>query len=525
MGNGSQLGHTSSLHESQAVPDGQRWHGSPAQRTNVDYRRAAPVPCGPLRRLVHGTTQVLTLLFATLPLAAGVGVAALTKLPVVASVAALGARGFGMSDFYEDGLLTSTVLFCGAILAGAAVIVTVPRALRRLVKPGRAYPLYGLRHAAHRAIQLLTNIEFYLELLGDSSYVVHYLLALGYRMPDFEQTGSNFGADLEHENPFLIDIGRGTMIADGATLIDTDYTSTSFQVTPLSIGPRNFLGNAVAYPSGGRVGENCVIATKAMVPLDGPVRNNVGLLGSPSFEIPRSATADDRFDHLRTGEEFRRRLHAKNRHNVATMGLFLAVRWVYVYAVTLLAMTAWDLYNGNPVLVLAGLTVATLLLSLAYFIAVERALLRFRSLRPQYCSIYDPYFWWHERYWKLMAPLLGMFDGTPLKGLIWRLVGVRVGRRLFDDGCSIAERTLVTIGDNCTLNAGSVIQCHSMEDGIFKSDYTVLEDGCTLGTGALVHYGVTMGQGSQLRPDSFLLKGESVPAHARWGGNPACAMR
>ena len=134
-------------------------------------------------------------------------------------------------------------------------------------------------------------------------------------------------------------------------------------------------------------------------------------------------------------------------------------------------------------------------------------MLRFRSLWPRYCSIYEPYFWWHERYWKLMAPLLGTFDGTPFKGMVWRLVGVRVGRRLFDDGCSIAERTLVRIGDYCTLNAGSVIQCHSMEDGIFKSDYTVVEDGCTVGTGALVHYGVTMGQGSQLLPDSFLVKG------------------
>jgi non-ribosomal peptide synthetase-like protein len=95
---------------------------------------------------------------------------------------------------------------------------------------------------------------------------------------------------------------------------------------------------------------------------------------------------------------------------------------------------------------------------------------------------------------------------------------------VFDDGCSIAERTLVAIGDHCTLNAGSVIQCHSMEDGIFKSDRTVLEDGCTLGTGALVHYGVSMGQGSRLRPDSFLMKGESVPPQARWGGNPARAM-
>ena len=292
-------------------------------------------------------------------------------------------------------------------------------------------------------------------------------------------------------------------------------------MTPLSIGPRTFLGNDVAYPAGGRTGENCLIATKAMVPLDGPVRANVGLLGSPCFEIPRSVTSDPRFDHLRTGEEFRRRLRAKNRHNLGTMGLFLAVRWAHAFVITLLAMAAWELYRGHGVLVLAGLTVVTLLFSLAYFITVERAMMRFRSLRPQYCSIYDPYFWWHERYWKLMTPLIGIFNGTPFKSPVWRLAGVRIGRRVFDDGCTIAERTLVTIGDECTLNAGSVIQCHSMEDGIFKADYTVLEDGCTLGAGALVHYGVTMGQGAQLQPDSFLMKGETVPPHARWGGNPA----
>ena len=524
VGDGSQLGHTSSLHESQAVPDGEHWHGSPAQRTDVDYRRVAPIPSGPLRRTTHASMQVLSLLFVTLPLAAGASVAGLTKLHAVASLAALGAGGLTAPSFYEDGLLASTALFAGAILAGAAVVVTVPRLLRRLVTPGRAYPLYGLHHSAHRVIRQLTNIKFYLELLGDSSYVVHYLRALGYRLPDFEQTGSNFGADLEHETPFLISIGRGTMIADGATLIDADYSSTSFQVTPLSIGPRCFLGNAVAYPAGGRTGENCMIATKAMVPLAGPVRANVGLLGSPCFEIPRSATTDHRFDHLRTGEEFSRRLQAKNRHNIGTMGLFLAVRWVHAFVVTLLAMAAWELYDGSQVVVLGGLTLAILLFSLAYFVAVERALMRFRPLRPQYCSIYDPYFWWHERYWKLLAPLVGMLNGTPMKSLAWRLVGVRIGRQVFDDGCGIAERTLVTIGDCCTLNEGTIIQCHSMEDGIFKSDYTVLESGCTLGTGALVHYGVTIGQNAQLQPDSFLMKGESVPPHARWGGNPARAM-
>ena len=55
VGDGSQLGHTSSLYESQAVPDGQRWHGSPAQRTDVDYRSVSPIPSGPLRRVAYGT--------------------------------------------------------------------------------------------------------------------------------------------------------------------------------------------------------------------------------------------------------------------------------------------------------------------------------------------------------------------------------------------------------------------------------------------------------------------------------------
>lgn len=243
-------------------------------------------------------------------------------------------------------------------------------------------------------------------------------------MPNFEQTGSNFGADLEHENPFLVQVGRGTTVAYGATLINADYSSTSFQVTALSIGVRNFIGNAVAYPAGGRTDENCLIATKAMVPLDGPVRANTGLLGSPCFEFPRSASNDDRFDQLRTGRGFRHRLRAKNRHNLATMGAVPGRAVVHALVLTLFAMGAWELYRGNSVLALAGLMVAALLFSFGYLLTVERATTRFRSLRPQYCSIYDPYFWCtSERYWKLLTPFVGMFNGTPFKSLIWRLVG------------------------------------------------------------------------------------------------------
>ncbi|WP_433556009.1 hypothetical protein ACQPWY_27055 [Pseudonocardia xinjiangensis] len=74
------------------------------------------------------------------------------------------------------------------------------------------------------------------------------------------------------------------------------------------------------------------------------------------------------------------------------------------------------------------------------------------------------------------------------------------------------------------LNAGSRIQCHSQEDGAFKSDRITIGAGCTLGTSSLVHYGVTMGAGSELAPDAFLMKGEEIPQRARWAGNPAREM-
>jgi non-ribosomal peptide synthetase-like protein len=89
-----------------------------------------------------------------------------------------------------------------------------------------------------------------------------------------------------------------------------------------------------------------------------------------------------------------------------------------------------------------------------------------------------------------------IFAGTPMKALVLRALGVRVGRRLLDDGSAIPEHTLTALGDAVTLNSGATIQRHSPEDGAFKSDRTEIGDGATVGVPAFVHYGVTMGPGS-----------------------------
>ena len=145
--------------------------------------------------------------------------------------------------------------------------------------------------------------------------------------------------------------------------------------------------------------------------------------------------------------------------------------------------------------------------------------------RPNGCSIYDRAFWRHERFWKLGADRFPqLFNGTPMKNVVWRMLGAKIGKRVFDDGCTFTERRFVTIGDRCTLNAGSIVQCHSQEDGAFKSDRSAVGAGTTLGVGAFVHYGVQIGAGVQLEADSFLMKGSEVPAGSRWGGNPAMEL-
>ena len=167
---------------------------------------------------------------------------------------------------------------------------------------------------------------------------------------------------------------------------------------------------------------------------------------------------------------------------------------------------------------------ATLTLAVlpVFSILLERAVRRFEPLQPLYCSLYDARFWNHERFWKLnYNAFLRVFDGTPIKPSLVRLQGARIGAKAFDDGSGMTEPTLVDIGDNAMLNVQSAIQCHSLEDGTFKSDRVVIGDSCTLGVGAFVHYGTTIGDHSMLRADSFLMKGSTMAARSCWHGNPA----
>src|SRR2546421_7208615 len=340
----AQLGHASGLHSGQAVPAGERWHGSPAQRTDVNYVRVAPARCGTLRRAVYSAAVLLLVLLLYLPLVSGSLSLAVSAASPLARVLDPSAAVGTLRGIFVEALVVSAVLFFGLAPLGLLLMGAVPRVLNLIIKPDTVYPLYGLHDAVHRAIARLGRARFFTSLFGDSSYIVHYLQWLGYRLSPVVQTGSNFGVQVMHANPLLCAVGSGTMVADGLILVNDEVSSTSFRVSRASLGPNNFVGNDVTYPTGGRTGDNCLLGTKVMVPLDGKIREGVGLLGAPCFEIPRSVERDSQFDHLRTGEALRRGLAAKNRYNLRTIGIFLFTRWVGVFLFALFYLAALELF-------------------------------------------------------------------------------------------------------------------------------------------------------------------------------------
>ena len=256
------------------------------------------------------------------------------------------------------------------------------------------------------------------------------------------------------------------------------------------------------------------------------MRENVGLLGSPAFEIPRMVDRDRDLNASIDEATRRARLAAKNAYNAVTALIFLASRFALLFAVLALWTAAFAHYDRFGVLALFAATAATMGGTIAFFLLLERASLGFKRLQPKLASIYDPYFWFHERHWKLSeSPITELFAGTPFRPMMLRAMGMRVGRMVFDCGHSITERSLTEVGDYANLNEGCVLQAHSLEEGVFKSDNIRLGDGCSVGPGAFVHYGVRMGDHVVLDADSFLMKGEVLESHTGWRGNPAKMVR
>jgi non-ribosomal peptide synthetase-like protein len=520
LGDFAQLGHASSLQRGQRVPAGKRYHGSPAEETVTNFRLADELTTASWRRAVFSAGRLLITVFVLGPVAE----AAMTwALAALASDG--GARHSGVSalGLLPGVLALAAALTTASLLGGLALVYALPRALFAFLREGRLYRLYGVHYVLQRYVQSVSNSAFFQLLFGDSVFIEKYLRLSGVKLAASRSTGSNFGTEQGFEIPFLCSIGAGSVASDGLTMGNVVFNSHAFRIGAARIGADSFVGTDVYVPPGARLGDNCMLGTKVMAPIDGPMRENVGLLGSPAFEIPRAAARDLELVGRLDAATRARRLREKTRHNVATLLMMLARRFG-IEAIALYALIlADDLYGWSNLWAMSAALAVVAVAVLGLDILIERAAYGFRRMKPLVATSYERAFWEVERYWKLSGAggVSSLFAGTPFRPLVMRLAGARVGACVFDDGANMSERSLVEIGDGAALNQGVMLQSHSLEEGVYKSDFIRIGAGASLGVSALVHYGVTLGERTRLDPDAFLMKGEITPADSRWRGNPA----
>ena len=163
--------------------------------------------------------------------------------------------GFGASSLSL--LAISAAWFFGAMIFALAAVYVIPRLCMMFLKPGVTYPTFGFHYLMQSIILRVSNSQFFCVLFGDSSFIVSYMRYVGWNLNKVEQTGSNMGTNQRHDNPFLCNIGSGTMVSDGLSMINTQMSATSFQLAESKIGDNNYLGNDIFYPPNGQTGVNC----------------------------------------------------------------------------------------------------------------------------------------------------------------------------------------------------------------------------------------------------------------------------
>ena len=141
--------------------------------------------------------------------------------------------------------------------------------------------------------------------------------------------------------------------------------------------------------------------------------------------------------------------------------------------------------------------------------------------------------------WSIAAyfPLLPSFFFTPIRALMWKLIGVNVGKNLFVGYgvyLDVDGANRLYIGDNSSIMAQSLILMHRRNikeyDGVaLQHDLPYLQlethigNNVSIGMRSIIMPGVTIGDGAVIAAGSVVTK--NVEPYTVVGGNPAKVIK
>ncbi|HZQ14401.1 MAG TPA: Pls/PosA family non-ribosomal peptide synthetase [Pseudolabrys sp.] len=510
MKNRSRLADMSHLADGAVIEADGGMLGSPAESANVDLGllqdSVQPVRSGTARAFLYGLIHLMLIY-------------AMGYILIFAVVPGVALTGYAL---YRYGVYWGIGAAFAAVPLSFAWYLFMVVAVKRLAI-GRINP--GIYRQFSKDY---VRYWFLAYLLANTRYIVLPIYATLYLPPFLRMLGASIGRGVEISTviavmPDLLELGDGSFLADGCIVGGHRSYLGMVEVRRSKIGARSFIGNSALVPVASQIGSNALVGVMSTPP-QGARKTGDGTrwLGSPSFELPNTQEVSGFSDRdtynpgvwLVLGRLLIELIRLMLPGAIVVADLVLVCTAI-VYAYYLLPL--WALTPVMPAVVLMSsfLTVA----AVAAF-----KLLLMGKFKPVVKPLWSPYVWLNDVvnaiYEAVAATAMAPLMGTPFIVPCLRMMGCKIGRRVFLETTLFSEFDLVRIGDDAALNLGSTIQTHLFEDRVMKSDYLTIGNGCSVGNMAVVLYGTEMRPGSSLDALSVLMKGEVLPAASGWTGIP-----
>jgi non-ribosomal peptide synthetase-like protein len=318
--------------------------------------------------------------------------------------------------------------------------------------------------------------------------------------------------------PELVTIGPHTFFADGVYLGCPLVHRGTVRLSATALGRDVFLGNHVVIPGGCVVPDGVLIGV-CTVANDQSMVPTTSWFGHPPFELTRPrATADRALTHepspVRVVNRWMWELGRFAIPVVPWLILALGAQLLVRVADARPDTGAWAL----PLLLSgAGVLMCLLVLALKWGL-LGRVRPGEHALWSCWCSRWD---FLYMAWGRLARPFLARFEGTLLLAWYLRAMGMRIGRRVVLGGgfAQVVDPDMIQIDDDATVHA--LFQAHTFEDRMLKIDRVRIRARSNVGCGAVLFYGVDVGEDASVAPQSVIMKRERLRRGGYYEGCPS----
>jgi acetyltransferase-like isoleucine patch superfamily enzyme len=113
-----------------------------------------------------------------------------------------------------------------------------------------------------------------------------------------------------------------------------------------------------------------------------------------------------------------------------------------------------------------------------------------------------------------------LFRGSPIWTAYLRLNGATLGKRVYVNSLFVSDHNLLEFGDDVVIGGEVHLSGHTVEGGVVKTGRVRLGRDVTIGVGAVIDIGVTVGDGCKVGALSVVPKHTTLEPGATYGGIP-----